>query len=61
MKILKIFFLNFFVLVLSIFFIELIFGYWFKDENFGFYMRKERKINWHTSSTFNEKNYNFYY
>lgn len=61
MKILKIFFLNFFVLVLSIFFIELIFGYWFKDENFGIYMRKERKINWHTSSTFNEKYYNFYY
>jgi len=61
MKILKIFFLNFLVFILGIIFIEFIFGFWFKDENFGIYMRKERKINWHTSSTFNEKNYNFYY
>ena len=41
--------------------VEIFFGYWFKKENFGIYMRKERKINWQTTSKFNEKEYNFFY
>ena len=46
---------------LSIILIEIFFGYWFKNENFGIYMRKERKINWQTTSKFNGKEYNFFY
>ncbi len=46
---------------LSIVLIEIFFGYWFKNENFGIYMRKERKINWQTTSIFNGKEYNFFY
>ena len=49
--------ISFFLLIL----IEIFFGYWFKKENFGIYMRKERKINWQTSSTFSGKEYNFFY
>ena len=36
-------------------------GYWFTKNNFGIYMRNERDKNWKTSSTFNGKNYNFFY
>ena len=61
MKILKIIYYNFLVFLALIILIEVFFGYWFKDENFGIYMRKERKINWQTSSNFNGKEYNFFY
>ena len=61
MKILKIIYYNFLVFLALIILIEVFFGYWFKDENFGIYMRKERKINWQTSSNFNGKVYNFSY
>ena len=61
MKILKIIYYNFLVFLALIILIEVFFGYWFKDENFGIYMRKERKINWQTSSNFNGKEYNFSY
>ncbi len=40
---------------------EVIFGYWFKENNFGIYMRKERNINWLTESSFNNKKYQFNY
>ena len=52
---------NLFFFFISIILIELFFGYWFKKENFGIYMRKERKINWQTTSIFNGKKYNFFY
>ena len=52
---------NFFIFLFLIIILEIIFGYWFKKENFGIYMRKERKINWQTISSFDEKEYNFSY
>tara|TARA_B100000579_G_scaffold21528_1_gene15172 strand:- start:4135 stop:5172 length:1038 start_codon:yes stop_codon:yes gene_type:complete len=61
MNILKTISYNILFFFIAIVFIEIFFGYWFKEENFGIYMRKERKINWQTSSTFNEKEYNFFY
>ena len=61
MKLLKITFYNLFIFIFLIILIEIFFGYWFKDENFGIYMRKERKINWLTESTFFGNNYKFFY
>ena len=61
MKFFKIVGYNFLVFLFFIILIEIIFGYWLKEENFGIYMRKERKINWQTTSIFNEKKYNFFY
>ena len=61
MRFFKVFIYNFLVLLFSIIILEVIFGYWFKKENFGIYMRKERKINWQTTSIFNEKEYKFFY
>ncbi len=61
MKILKIISTNIFIFFLIIIIFEVIFGYWFKSENFGIYMRKERKINWQSKSSFNGKNYEFFY
>jgi len=39
---LKVFFINFIILIFFISILEIIFGYWFKDNNFGIYMRAER-------------------
>ena len=61
MRFFKVVIYNFFVLLFLIIILEVIFGYWFKEENFGIYMRKERKINWQTTSLFNGKEYNFFY
>ena len=61
MKILKIIFYNLLILIFLIVFFEIFLGYWFKKENFGIYMRKERKINWETTSSFYGKDYNFNY
>ena len=38
----------------------MIFGYWFKKDNFGIHMRNERNKNWKTTSRFNDKEYNFF-
>ena len=61
MNFLKTIFYNFLVFFAAIILIEIFFGYWFKDENFGIYMRKERKINWQTTSNFNKEKYDFFY
>ncbi len=61
MRYLKIIIYNFSVFLFLIVLLEVIFGYWFKKENFGIYMRKERKINWQTTSSFYGKDYNFFY
>ena len=61
MKLFKIFVYNFLIFFSLIIILETIFGYWFKKENFGIYMRKERKINWQTTSSFYGENYNFFY
>lgn len=57
-KILLINFL-FFLLFLAIF--ESFFGYWFKENNFGFYMRKERNRITEYNSKFNDIKYNYTY
>ncbi len=61
MKFLKVTLINILVFIFLIIILEAIFGYWFKKENFGIYMRKERKINWQTTSIFNGKEYRFFY
>lgn len=61
MKFLKIVAYNFFVFLFFVILLEAIFGYWFKKENFGIYMRKERKVNWQTNVKFNNKDYSFFY
>ena len=61
MKYAKITFYNLIIFLILISLIEVVFGYWFKAENFGIYMRKERKINWLTETTFFGENHNFYY
>ena len=61
MRSLKVITYNIFIFLILILLIELFFGYWFKKENFGIYMRKERKINWQTSTIFNQKKYDFFY
>ena len=61
MRFFKVIVYNFFVFIFLIIILEVIFGYWFKDENFGIYMRKERKINWQTTSSFYGKDFKFFY
>ena len=61
MNYLKIIVYNILFFLIFIILIEIFFGYWFKKENFGIYMRKERKINWQTKSYFNGREYDFYY
>lgn len=61
MRFFKVIIYNFFIFFFFIILLEAIFGYWFKKENFGIYMRKERKINWQTNSSFYGQNYNFFY
>jgi len=45
MKKRKILFFNLIIFIFFICIIEGIFGYWFSENNFGIYMRKERKLN----------------
>lgn len=61
MRFIKLIFINFIIFFILVLIIETIFGYWFKDNNFGFYMRKERRINWVTKSNFNDQHYTFAY
>ena len=61
MRLFKVVIYNFFIFLFLIIILELVFGYWFKKENFGIYMRKERKVNWQTTSSFYGKEYNFFY
>ena len=41
---LKVIFYNFFILLIIVIFFETFFGYWFKDENFGIYIRDQRNV-----------------
>ena len=61
MKLTKIFFYNFIFFIIFILIFEIFFGYWFSENNFGIYMRKERRINWQTKAIFNGKEHNFFY
>ena len=57
----KLIFYNIFFLILFIFVLEVVFGHWLKKNNFGVHMRTERNKNWKTVSTFNDKEYTFFY
>ena len=61
MRFFKVVTYNFFIFLFLIIILEVIFGYWFKKENFGIYMRKERKVNWQTTSSFYGNDFNFFY
>ncbi len=61
MRFFKVVIYNFLIFLFLIILFETIFGYWFKKENFGIYMRKERKVNWQTTSSFYGKDFNFFY
>ena len=61
MKSFKLVIYNSIIFIILIIFIEIFFGYWFKKENFGIYMRKERKIHWVTEININNQKYNFVY
>jgi hypothetical protein len=61
MKLVKNFFYNFIFFIIFILIFEIFFGYWFTENNFGIYMRKERRINWQTQAIFDGKEYNFFY
>ena len=60
-KNLKLVFFNLIFFLIFILILELIFGFWFKKNNFGIHMRNERSKNWKTSSIFNDKEYTFFY
>ena len=61
MKSIKIIVVNIFIFIIFICLFEMLFGFWFKKENFGIYMRKERRVNWHTESSFYGQDYKFFY
>ena len=61
MKSIKIIVVNLFIFIIFICLFEMLFGFWFKKENFGIYMRKERRVNWHTESSFYGQDYKFFY
>ena len=57
----KTIFYNLIILLVLLVLGESIFGYWFTKDNFGIYMKSERDKNWKTESTFNNKEYSFFY
>ena len=61
MKYLKLISINFVLFIIFILIVEIFFGYWFSEKNFGIYMRKERRINWITQNNINNQNYKFSY
>ena len=60
MKFFRVIIYNFSVFIFFIILLEAIFGFWFKKENFVIYMRKERKLNWETTSSFYGKEFKFF-
>ena len=60
-KIIKILFINCIIFFSLIFIFEIFFGYWFKENNFGFIMRFERQKQIYYETIHDEKKYNFFY
>jgi len=60
-KYIKIFYINFIILFALILTFEIFFGYWFKKNNFGFFMRHERQKQNYYETIHDEKKYKFYY
>ena len=57
----KIIFINFLVFLISITVIEIFFGFWFSEHNFGPYMREHRLKKNHAILTYNGIQYNYIY
>ena len=55
----KLIFLNLFIFFIAILLFELIFGYWFKNENFGIYIRDQRNVEKKFDIIHNGKNYKY--
>ena len=60
-KYIKIFYINLIILFSLILTFEIFFGYWFKKNNFGFFMRHERQKQNYYETIHDEKKYKFYY
>ena len=60
-KIIKILFINCIIFFSLIFIFEIFFGYWFKENNFGFIMRFERQKQILYETIHDEKKYRFFY
>jgi len=60
-KILKVITVNFFIFILLVLLFEIFFGYYFKDNNFGYIMRSERQKNKIYEVIHNEKKYTYRY
>ena len=60
-KIIKIIYINCIIFFSLIFVFEIIFGYWFKKNNFGYFMRHERQKQIYYETIHDEKKYKFYY
>ena len=61
MRLIKIISYNFVFFIILILICEALLGYWFSENNFGIYMRKERRINWQTKANFYGNEHNFFY
>jgi len=59
MKIIKVFLYNIFILLLFLTLFEIFFGYWFKENNFGFYIRDQRNIIKYFEVTHDKKKYKY--
>ena len=57
----KIIFYNFIIFFILLISIELIFGYWFDENNFGIHIRKHRNRYELYETKFNNKEYKFIY
>ena len=60
-KLIKIFFTNFLIILSFVLFIELFFGYWFDKDNFGPYMREHRMRNQPIVFNYKGETYNYNY
>ena len=60
-KIIKILFINCIIFFSLISIFEIFFGYWFKENNFGFIMRFERQKQNYYETIHDEKKYSFFY
>ena len=61
MKKKKILFYNLIIFIFFLIIIESVFGYWFSENNFGIYMRKERNLNIKREMIFNNIKLEHYY
>jgi len=57
----KIFFYNLIIFIIFVVLSELMFGYWFDDDNFGIHMRKHRNRNDLVKTRINNVDYKYYY